>query len=141
MPFRHTLQLRVRYNECDAQNVVFNANYLAYFDIAVTELWRAALGSYQAMVAGGIDVVVAEATVRYRSPARFDDLLDIEIAVARLGTTSMQTAYRVERDGELLAEGEVVHVFVSVANGRPSGKTPIPDWVREALEEEPAPAR
>lgn len=131
MPLRHTHTLRVRYAECDAQNVVFNAHYLAYFDLALTELWRAALGSYAAMVDAGFDVVVAEATVRYRKPARFDDLLDLEITVARLGTTSMQTAYRVVRGDELLAEGEVVHVFVSTAD---YAKAPIPDWIREALQ-------
>ncbi len=131
MPRSHTHPLRVRYAECDPQNVVFNAHYLAYFDLALTELWRAALGSYGAMVDAGFDVVVAAATVRYRRPARFDDLLDLEITVARLGTTSMQTAYRVTRDGELLAEGEVTHVYVSTAD---YAKTPIPGWIREALE-------
>ena len=50
-PFVH--KLRVRYNECDPQNVVFNANYFTYFDITITELWREAFGSYDAMLAGG----------------------------------------------------------------------------------------
>ena len=58
-PFRH--RLRVRYNECDPQGVVFNANYLTYFDLTMTELWRE-LGGYQAMVDAGVDMVVAEAT-------------------------------------------------------------------------------
>ena len=62
--FRH--RLRVRYVECDAQGVVFNAHYLAYFDIGITELWREALGSYQDMLDAGVDVVVAEAGVRFR---------------------------------------------------------------------------
>src|SRR5262249_61340495 len=56
-PFRH--RLRVRYNECDPQGVVFNANYLTYFDLTMTELWRQ-LGGYQAMVEAGVDMVVAE---------------------------------------------------------------------------------
>ncbi|HEX8105676.1 MAG TPA: thioesterase family protein [Solirubrobacteraceae bacterium] len=130
MPARHVHPLRVRYAECDAQSVVFNAHYLAYFDIALTELWRAALGSYGAMVEQGVDVVVAEATVRFRRAARFDDILDLEIEVLRLGTTSMQTRHRVLRDGEALVEGDMVHVFVRTDG---SGKTPIPDWIRAAL--------
>jgi acyl-CoA thioester hydrolase len=111
---------------------VFNSHYLAYFDIALTELWRATLGSYAAMTERGADVVVAEATVRFRSPARFDDELDVEIAVESLGTTSMVAAQRVTRpaDGVLIAEGRTVHVFVDPAT---MTRLPIPGWIREPL--------
>src|SRR5947209_11834648 len=95
-------KLRVRYGECDPQGVVFNAHFLAYFDIGITELCRAAFGSYQAMVDRGVDMVVAEARLRYHRPAHFDDELTLEIAVTRLGTTSITTRYRVLRDRELL---------------------------------------
>ena len=71
-------RLRVRYSECDAQQHVFNANYLTYFDVTMTELWRDRLGGYEEMLEGGVDMVVAEASVRYLAPARFDDLLEIE---------------------------------------------------------------
>ena len=74
-----THRLRVRYSECDPQGVVFNANYVTYFDIALTELWREAIGPYAEMMAGGADMVVAEARVRYLAPARFDDVLDVAI--------------------------------------------------------------
>lgn len=128
-PFLHIL--RVRYGECDPQGIVFNAHYLAYFDIALTELWRAALpGGYRQMQEAGIDMVVAEATCRYRSPARFDDELAIGLTIARLGTTSMLTAMEVDRDGERVAEGEMRHVFVELPG---HAKTGIPAWVREAL--------
>ena len=100
-PFTH--HLRVRYAECDPQNVVFNANYLAYFDASLTELWRAAFGSYQAMLDRGVDVVVAEAQVRFRGPARFDDLLALSIAVIQLGNTSIVSEHLVTRDGEVIA--------------------------------------
>lgn len=52
-PFR--LRLRVRYGECDAQQVVFNARYGDYIDIAATEFYRALFGSYQALVERGLD--------------------------------------------------------------------------------------
>jgi acyl-CoA thioester hydrolase len=128
-PFRH--RLRVRYNECDPQNAVFNANYLMYFDIAVSELWRHALGSYDSMVAAGTDMVVAEANVRYRAPLRFDDEFDVRVSIASLGTTSMTSELAVERDGEVVAEGRLRHVFIEASGG---GKTAIPDRVRKALE-------
>jgi acyl-CoA thioester hydrolase len=82
------------------------------------------------MMEDGLDLQVVEATARYKAPARFDDELDLQIEVTRLGTTSMVTACRVERDGQLLVEGELVHVFVDLEAG---AKTPIPDRLRAAL--------
>ncbi len=126
----HTHRLRVRYGECDPQGVVFNAHYFAYFDIALTELWREAAGGYAGMMDDGIDLQVVEATARYKAPARFDDELDLTIEVTRLGTTSMVTAITVRRAGELLVEGELAHVFVDTDTYT---KTPIPDRLRTAL--------
>ena len=129
MPYVH--RLRVRYSECDAQQHVFNANYLMYFDVTMTELWRDRLGGYDAMLAAGVDMVVAEASVRYLAPARFDDLLEIEPVVSHLGTTSLVTKLLVRRDGDMLAEGELRHVFVDTAT---MTKTPLPDPVRTGLQ-------
>lgn len=126
--FRHTL--RVRYQECDPQGVVYFARYPEYYDLTLTELWREALGSYQAMVDAGSDMVVAEQRVRYLASARFDDLVDIELSVDRLGETSMQSSYRITRGGELLVEGDLRHVFIDVPTKR---KKPIPDEIRAVL--------
>ena len=128
-PLRHPL--RVRYGECDPQGVVFNAHYLAWFDIALTELWRAALGSYDAMVKRGVDVVVAEATVRYLRPARFDDELDLCISISHLGTSSIVSDHEILRDGEAITRGQTRHVCV-LADALI--KAPIPDWLRESLQ-------
>jgi acyl-CoA thioester hydrolase len=128
-PYVH--RLRVRYGECDRQGVVFNANYFAYFDIAMTEIWRAAIGRYDAMVDSGVDMVVAEANARFLAPARFDDELEIAVKIERLGNTSSITRHLVRRDGEQLVEGTMRHVFVDLETMR---KTPIPDWIREALD-------
>jgi len=127
-PFTH--QLRVRYAECDPQGVVFNAHFLAYFDTSITELWRAAFGSYQAMLDRGVDVVVAEAQVRFRSPARFDEQLTLEIAVTQLGNTSITSSHRISRDGSPVVEGVLRHVLV---DREELTKTPIPDWMRKQL--------
>jgi len=127
-PFTH--QLRVRYAECDPQGVVFNAHFLAYFDTSITELWRAAFGSYQAMLDRGVDVVVAEAQVHFRSPARFDEQLTLEIAVTQLGNTSITSSHRISRDGSPVVEGVLRHVLV---DREELTKTPIPDWMRKQL--------
>ena len=125
-------RLRVRYHECDAQGIVFNANHFAYFDIALTELWREAFGSYDAMVQRGVDVVVAEAGARFLAPARFDDEVDIVLRIEKLGSTSMTTATQTLRaDGELLVSGTIRHVCVDPST---LAKQPFPDDVRETLE-------
>ena len=126
----HTHRIRVRYGECDPQGVVFNAHYFAYFDIALTELWREVAGSYGAMMEAGVDLQVVEATARYRAPARFDDEIDVTIEVARLGTTSMVTSLAIRRGETLLVEGELAHVFVDAAA---LTKVPIPERLRTAL--------
>ena len=131
MAERYTHRLRVRYSECDQQGVVFNAHYFAYFDVALTEMWREAFGSYGEVVDSGTDVVVAEASATFRAPARFDDELDVTLGIDRLGTTSMTMAALIHRDDELLVEGRMVHVFVDTAT---MAKRPIPDWLRTGLE-------
>ena len=131
-PFRHTL--RVRWGECDPQGVVFNANYLSYFDVAMTELWRE-LGGYGAMVDAGVDMVVAEANIRYLAGLRFDEEFEMRALIARLGETSMSTEIEVVRtsdDGpETVAQGSLRHVFVAPDG---SGKRLIPDSIREGLQ-------
>jgi acyl-CoA thioester hydrolase len=132
MPEVFTHRIRVRYAECDAQGVVFNAHYYAYFDIAMTELWRAMLGSYDAMLDGGADMSVVASGARFVAPARFDDEIDLNARVTRLGNTAMSTAITITRaDGELLVEGEIHHVFVDPDT---YAKRPIPDDVRSGLE-------
>ena len=128
-PFRH--RFRVRYAECDRQGHVFNAHYFAYFDLVLTELWRAAIGHYDLMVERGVDLVVAEAQARYLRPARFDDELDATAAVERLGSTGITTRFRVLRDGDLLVDGRLRHVCVDATT---LTKAPIPDWLRAALQ-------
>ncbi|MFG2284910.1 acyl-CoA thioesterase [Streptomyces sp. NPDC048595] len=126
-----THRLRVRYSECDQQNVVFNGHYLFYYDVALTELWREATGGFASMVEGGTDLVVAEARLRYRQGARYDELIDIEMPVTRLGTTSMIVRPRFMVGERLIAEGEVRHVFTDTVAG---GKKEMPDEVRAAFE-------
>ena len=130
-PFRH--RIRVRFNECDPQGVVFYGNYLVYFDLLMTELWRAAFANgYKGLIESGTDAMVAEANIRYRASARFDDELDLLAQVTRVGTTSTVTAVRAERaaDGALLAEGELRHVFIDPDTLE---KKEIPEEVRAGM--------
>ncbi len=127
-PFVHNL--RVRYGECDPQGIVFNANYLLYFDVAFTELWRAAVGPWTGMAELGVDAVVAEAGVHFRAPARFDDELALRCQIARLGRTAVTTAIDVLRGEQVLVQGRLRHVCVSTESWR---KTPWPEPIRAGL--------
>lgn len=130
MPGAFVHRLRVRYGECDRQGLVFNPHYYAYFDVALTELWRASIGPYTDMMASGVDMVVAESRARYLAPAGFDDELDVEVVVSRVGRTSLGTSLRVLRAGDPVVEGAMRHVFINTATRRP---TEIPPPVRAGL--------
>jgi acyl-CoA thioester hydrolase len=82
------------------------------------------------MVERGVDAVVAEANTRFRAPARYDDVLQLRARIARLGTTSITTEIDVVRDGELLVEGRLRHVFVDASTWE---KTEMPAWIGEGL--------
>jgi acyl-CoA thioester hydrolase len=129
-PFIH--RLRVRYSECDLQGVLFNANYLAYIDHTITELWRAAYGGYPVMLERGVDIVVAEVNMRFLGSARFDEEVVIEATVTNIGTTSVTTAFRFRRAGteEPLLQAEIRHVFIDPPT---AAKTAMPGWAREGL--------
>jgi acyl-CoA thioester hydrolase len=128
-PFVH--RLRVRYHECDPQGIVFNAHHFAYFDVGMTELWRELFGSYDAMVRSGTDVQVVNATADFHAPARFDDELELRLAIQKLGTTSFTTGFEVRRDEALLVSGRMVHVCVDTERHE---KRAIPRDMRERLE-------
>jgi acyl-CoA thioester hydrolase len=124
-------ELRVRYGECDPQGIVFNANYLLFFDVAFTEFWRVAVGPWQDMPARGVDAVVAHAELDFRAPARFDDSLSLPVRILKVGRTAITTEIDVMRGAELLVAMRARHVCVSTETW---AKTDVPDWVREGLE-------
>lgn len=126
-----TATIRVRYADCDAQGIVFNARWFELFDVAMTEFWRESIGGYEHLPRSfNIEAVIAETGARFRGAGRFDDLLDVEIAVARVGTSSMRIELDVSKDGQLLAEGFIEYVFVDRQSMQP---VPIPDQVKNML--------
>ena len=130
-PFR--LLLRVRYGECDAQQVVFNARYGDYVDVAATEFYRAVFGSYQALLEQGLDSQVVRMVTDWRAPARFDDVLQLEVRTLRLGTSSftLEVDIRRQADQAAIARAEVTYVMV---DARAFTKVAIPEAIRALLE-------
>jgi acyl-CoA thioester hydrolase len=121
--------LRVRYGECDAQKVVFNARYGDYTDLAVTEYLRA-LGFGEALVDGSFDYQLVRQTTEWKAPARFDDVLEVRVRGVSVGTSSFTIAcdFRRACDDVPLARSETVYVMIGA-----HGKTPVPAPIRAAI--------
>lgn len=125
---------RVRYSECDAQNVVFNGRYGDYVDIAVSEYIRAIWGDYdEVLLSRGLDSQVVSYSINWRGPARFDDVIQAGVRVGKIGTTSygFEVAFSNYQTGSEIAEAEIVYVLVDANSYQ---KTPIPDTLRQQLE-------
>ncbi|MEV4050549.1 thioesterase family protein [Amycolatopsis sp. NPDC049688] len=122
------MPLRVRYHECDGQGIVFNAHYMAYVDMCAFEAEKALFGSHDEFLAHRTDVVVAEANLKFRAPARYDEELVVSQYLTHLGTTSLVFDFEIHRDGTLLLTANVRYVFIDPATLRPA---PPPDAVRK----------
>lgn len=105
--------VRVPYAHVDQMGFVYYAHYLVYFEMARSALLREAGLPYGEMEKRGILLPVVEARCVYRKPAHFDDLLLVRSRCALQGRSRLRIAYRVERDGELVAEGYTDHVCMT----------------------------
>jgi acyl-CoA thioester hydrolase len=110
---KHSIQIRVRYNETDAMGFLHHSNYLCYFEVGRTELFREQGGNYRRMEEQGLFFVVAKLEVRYRRPARYDDLLTLETEISRITPAKLEHAYRILRGDELLTEASSVIACVN----------------------------
>jgi acyl-CoA thioester hydrolase len=123
--------LRVRYSECDAQKVVFNARYGEYVDLAGTAFLRAIdLGEQPGGV--GFDYQVVKQTTQWSASARFDDVLELSVYATHLGNTSftLMTEFRIAGNDQVIATSETVNVAVDPVS---LGKVSLSDQVRTAL--------
>lgn len=129
-PFRY--YLRVRYLECDAQKVVFNARYGDYVDIGTVEYFRA-LGLGTQLLGGAIEVQLVKQTAQWRAPARCDDVLELSISTRRLGTTSFTTLTEFRKPGDATVFADIETIYV-VVDPKTFTKMEIPAVLRASLE-------
>jgi acyl-CoA thioester hydrolase len=124
--------LRVRYAECDAQKVVFNARYADYVDLATVEFLRA-LGLGPQVISGALDYQLVKQTLEWKAPARFDDVLELSVQATRLGNTSftLATTFRIAGAPAVIATAETVYVQVDAHTLR---KQPLDATLRQRLE-------
>jgi acyl-CoA thioester hydrolase len=108
----HETEIRVRYAETDKMGIVHHSNYLIWFETGRSDLCRARGFSYIQMEADNALMIVAESYIRYKSPAFYEDLLIVRSKMQELRSRSIRFIYEVVRpaDGEVLAEGETLHV-------------------------------
>ena len=99
------ITIRVRYAETDRMGLLHHANYLIYFEQGRTELLRSQGLVYKDLEDQGYLLVLTKADVKYRSPARYDDLLTLRTTIVRTTSVRVDHRYEMLRDGVLLAEG------------------------------------
>lgn len=129
-----SLLIRVRYGECDAQQVVFNARYADYIDLAATEFIRALFGGYQNIIEQGMDTQVVNMNINWQAPARFDDVLQIDVATGRVGNSSyrLEVTFRQYESQQKIADGEITYVMVDTKGYQ---KMVIPEAFKCKLQE------
>lgn len=103
----HSIQHRVRYDECDPMGFVHHSIYLQFFEMGRTELLRASGGRYRDMEAAGHLVVVVRVDCRYRRPAKYDDMLTIHTRIERVTAAKMIHEYQITRGEETIVDATV----------------------------------
>jgi acyl-CoA thioester hydrolase len=89
----HEIQFRVRYGETDRMGVVYHAEYLAWCEMGRTEYIRSRGMSYADMERRGVPLVVAQASIRYHAPARYDDMIRVSTVLSALGSRGLTFDY------------------------------------------------
>jgi len=132
--FRFSCPVRVRYGEVDRQGIVYYSRYLEYVDVAHTEYFRAVGFEYQDLLEReGFDPSVVEATIAYKRPAHFDEVLQIHARVVAIGRTSFRMEFEIarKRDDEPLANAQIAYVNIDKTNQSPR---PVPESIRRGIE-------
>lgn len=117
------VDVRVRYVECDPMGVAHHTAYPVWFEMARTELLRSKGGNYRAMEDAGLLLAVVGLEVRYRAPARYDDVLTVRCDLIESGPVKIRHKYRVHRGETLLVEGSTTLACI----GRDGRLRPVPE--------------
>ncbi len=123
--------VRVYYEDTDAGGVVYHSNYLNFMERARTE-WLRALGFEQSQMRAelGVIIVVHSLAVEFKSPAYFNDMLDIHCKLTKIGRGSIEMEQKTMRDHHLLIKAQIKLAFVNAETFRPLG---IPADIKAAI--------
>ncbi|HET8770839.1 MAG TPA: thioesterase family protein [Gemmatimonadaceae bacterium] len=126
---------RVRWSDCDPLGIIFYGSFVRMFEAAEHEMFRAAGLPYEVMrVQRHVQLPRKAFAVEFHSPAQMDELLEIQVGVAKVGTTSLTFRFEVYRSGD----GEPLHrasatLTVVCVDKESITKRPLPEFVKEAL--------
>jgi acyl-CoA thioester hydrolase len=130
-PFKFSAETRVGFSDTDAQGVVYYGRYMPYFDLARVEYHRHL--DMLRTEPSDRQFVMRAMTVEYHAPARFDDPIEVDVRIKRIGTSSVTYEFAAYLEGETLAvTAAQTLVLVDLAARRPC---PVPDWWRERIRE------
>lgn len=119
MELKKVSTIRVRYAETDAMAIVWNGNYLSFFEIGRTELMRSFGLPYNEIERGGNQLPLTESYVKYIAPAFYDDELEIYAKLDWNGGARIKFEYEIHKDGSIITQGFTGHTFVNTITGRP----------------------
>lgn len=124
---------RVRYRDCDPMGVVYHTHYLDFFEVARTEALREAGVRYRDLEERGIIMPVVDASLQYRAPAFYDDVLVVTARFPQTPTVRVPIEYTVRREGEddILVSGDTTLCFMDAERRQPIRP---PDTVRDAFQ-------
>lgn len=128
--FSFSTDIRIRFAETDAQGVAHHASFVVWLEVARVAYLAAHAGGYQAIRDGGVEALTTEICVRYHRAARFDETLRIWTRCTDVRGARFRYEYRIERDGELVADGYTNHATVDRETHRP---VRVPALLAEAV--------
>jgi acyl-CoA thioester hydrolase len=128
--FAFSTDIRIRFAETDAQGIAHHASFVVWLEVARVAFLERFAGGYQAIRDRGIEALTTEVDVRYHRAAYFDETLTVWTRCVDVRGARFTYEYRIERQGELMADGFTKHAAVDRETYRP---TRIPDWLVEAL--------
>jgi acyl-CoA thioester hydrolase len=132
--FKFHHKLRVRFAETDLQGIVFNGNYLTYYDVAWTEYFRAIGLEWKDLLAMGADTVLARTTLEFRAPAQFDEVLEVYTRVSKIGNTSMTFDFEIYPEGGERLIGGASSLYVCI-DPKTLKSVRVPDELRSRIQE------
>jgi acyl-CoA thioester hydrolase len=135
--FSFSTEVRVRFAETDAQGIAHHASFVVYLEVARVAYLEAHAGGYQSIRDRGIEALTTEVSLKYHRAAYFDETLTVWARCTGLRGARFRYEYRIERDGELVAEGHTSHATVDRETYRP---VRVPEWLAEAVARAEAPA-
>lgn len=126
-----TTTLRVRYGETDKMGIVYYGNYATYLEQGRTEWLRDMGFSYKWMETNGIHLPVVELHIKYKAPARYDDVLKITTTLKKIPTYRIEFSYQIHNQkGQLLITGDTTLVFVNTTTNK---LQKAPDYLLDKL--------